>query len=199
MNVNSVNLQELLQTYLISNVNSENVQAQGLMQGPPPGPPPGNMTDISQTGQILSQIRNELGDGENNEIRDFFKSVMDSVKNGTFDAAALAEDAPEALKTFMEEQGIDFEEFLNDFKDEASERTAAGSSRMQGMGPPPPIFSKISSEFGTGENDEIKNYFQNCLDYFNKLCGFKYDIASCSSCFIKSLYSDIVNRRLVNF
>ncbi|MBN2122744.1 MAG: hypothetical protein JW821_00485, partial [Deltaproteobacteria bacterium] len=54
---------------------------------------------------------------------------MDAVMNGTFDAAEMAANAPEALKTFAEENGVDLEHMLEDM-----------AARMEetGGGPPPP-------------------------------------------------------------
>ena len=92
---------------------------------------------------IMDKIRNELGDGNNNEIRDFFKSVFESIRSGNFDAAALAEKAPEELKSFLEEEGIDIEEFLNNLNSEISERMSVLGNKMINVMPFPPFNSNI--------------------------------------------------------
>lgn len=166
MNVNSVNPQELLQQYLISNVDSSDVQKHRppKMGGPPPGPPPsGDMANISKTGQLISQMINELSEEENDEIKEYLESVMESIKNGTFDIESLVEEAPDALKTFLEEQGITVEDFLEDFKEEVTERMDSGRNKMKGM-TPPPIFSKMRAEFGDGENNKIRDFFKSIIE-----------------------------------
>lgn len=166
MNVNSVNPQELLQQYLISNVDSSDAPKQGApkMGGPPPGPPPsGDKADISQTGQLLSEMTSELSEEENSEIKEYLDSILEEIQSGTFNIESLVEDIPDALETFLEEQGVTVEDFLEDFKEDITEMMTAGSNKMQEM-KPPPMFSKINGEFGTGENSEIKDFFQSIID-----------------------------------
>jgi uncharacterized protein (UPF0335 family) len=92
---------------------------------------------------IMDKIRNELGDGNNNEIKDFFKSVFESVKSGNFDVNALVEKAPEELKSFLEKNSIDIKDFLNNLNTEISKRASVlGNKMMIGM-PFPPFNSDI--------------------------------------------------------
>lgn len=62
----------------------------------------------------------------NTEVKDFMKGFMEMNISGEFDAATLAESAPDSLKAYAEEQGVDLETMLQQAHDKFSE-----------MGPPP--------------------------------------------------------------
>lgn len=48
-----------------------------------------------------------LNKGDKAEMQDFRTQMVGSIKNGEFDAATMAEDAPESVKAFAKENGID--------------------------------------------------------------------------------------------
>ena len=66
--------------------------------------------NISPMGKMLSTMSEE----DRAEMQAFHEEMKEAVESGTFDAAEMAENAPEALKTFAEENGIDLEEMLTD-------------------------------------------------------------------------------------
>jgi hypothetical protein len=74
---------------------------------------PSERMDISMVGKFKNVV-SQLSDDEKEEIRTFYEEMMKAVKNGTFDASEMAANAPEALKSFAEENGIDLETMLED-------------------------------------------------------------------------------------
>ncbi len=61
-----------------------------------------------------------LSDEENAEMRAFHEEMREAVEEGSFDAAEMAQKAPESLKAFAEEKGIDLEEMLTEDADRIS-------------------------------------------------------------------------------
>ena len=74
---------------------------------------PSEKMDISKIGKFRNTV-SQLSDEEKEEMRAFREEMMDAVKNGTFDASEMAANAPDALKSFAEENGIDLETMLED-------------------------------------------------------------------------------------
>lgn len=115
------------------------------MQGPPP-PPPGGMDGMQSGTQVgLSGAGQVMGmDSESRaEMEAFHETVMAAIDSGEFDAEALAEEAPQALKDLAEAQGTDVASMLEGLpeKMESMASMAGGMSGPHGgmppMGPPP--------------------------------------------------------------
>ena len=66
----------------------------------PPPPPPGGMDGPNET--------------EREEMRAFHQSILEAMDGGEFDADALAEAAPDSVKAFAEEQGIELTDLVSD-------------------------------------------------------------------------------------
>ncbi len=66
----------------------------------PPPPPPGGVDGPSET--------------EREEMRAFHESILEAMESGEFDAEALAEAAPDSVKAFAEEQGIELTDLVSD-------------------------------------------------------------------------------------
>ncbi len=94
-----------------------------MKSGPPPGPPP-------MMAGGLGEAASGMSDEEEEELMSFVEEMMKSVEDGTFDAAEMASSAPESLKSYAEENGIDLESALED--------QAAMMEKMAAQGPPPP-------------------------------------------------------------
>jgi hypothetical protein len=62
------------------------------------------------------------------EVSEFLQTVRDASINGTFDAKALAEQAPDALKMAAEEHGMDLAELFQRKHDAGPQNEAAGLS-----------------------------------------------------------------------
>ena len=75
------------------------------------------------------------------EMQAFHQEMLEAIESGTFDAAELADKAPEGLQAFAEENGLDLEEML---------------TRMAEGGPPPggpPPESYNSEGIGMSDSD----------------------------------------------
>ena len=51
---------------------------------------------------------------EREEMRAFHESILAAMESGEFDAEALAEAAPDSVKAFAEEQGIELTDLVSD-------------------------------------------------------------------------------------
>lgn len=71
----------------------------------------GDNFDITPAGRMANFISG-LSEDEKAEMQAFHEEVIQAVQSGNFDAAELAENAPDALKEFAEENDIDLEEML---------------------------------------------------------------------------------------
>jgi hypothetical protein len=116
----------------------------GIQPGEEPfqGGPCGVGSDISLAGKLMGMI-SEMSEEDKAEMLAFHQEMHQAIESGTFDAAEMAEEAPEALKAFAEENGIDLEEMLT---------TMAEGGRPHGG--PPPIGLYNSSGIGISDSDE---------------------------------------------
>lgn len=98
----------------------QEMQASGFTQIPigiqpgeedPQGGPSCVGLDISTAGKLGSMI-SEMSEDDKAEMDAFHQKMREAIESGAFDAAEMAEEAPEALKAFAEENGIDLEEML---------------------------------------------------------------------------------------
>jgi len=71
------------------------------------------------------------------EVKDFMKTFMEMNFSGEFDAASLAQSAPESLQTYAQEQGVDLETMLQNAHEQHQEM-ASGKGKGGGGMPPPP-------------------------------------------------------------
>jgi hypothetical protein len=97
-----------------SSLNNQNMVSNEQRPPKPPQPVEGELSGF------LSESRGD------SEVKEFMQGFMEMNMSGEFDAATLAEQAPESLKAYAEEQGVDLEEMLQQAHDKFSE-----------MGPPP--------------------------------------------------------------
>lgn len=81
-------------------------QAQNSAMPPPPPPPQDE----------LSGFMVEAKDDE--DVRSFMQSIMDMEQSGEFDAATVAASAPDSLKAYAQENGIDLESFFQQKHDD---------------------------------------------------------------------------------
>lgn len=77
--------------------------------------------NISDAGNMLSMIAG-MSEEDKAEMRTFHQAMRDALQSGTFDAVEMAENAPEGLQAFAEENGLDLEEMV---------------TKMSEGGPPP--------------------------------------------------------------
>ncbi|MFH0882261.1 MAG: hypothetical protein V2A56_04675 [bacterium] len=113
----------------------QSLQADDRKQKPPEGmgpPPMQDMFETSGMGSLLSSVQN-LDESDQQNVQDYLKSIFDSIRDGTFDAAALADNAPDALKQLADEQGIDLESAIKEMAQKIEEMKAQGPP----PGPPP--------------------------------------------------------------
>jgi len=83
--------------------------------GPPPPPP---MEETEESSLDLSSLE-DLTDEEQTELQAFMEEMKSSIEDGTFDAATLAESAPDVLETVAEENGMSMTELIQELADEA--------------------------------------------------------------------------------
>ncbi len=100
--------------------------------------------DISTLGKLRNAV-SQMSDEDKKEMRAFHDQMMESVMNGTFDASQMAANAPEALKSFAEENGIDLESML---EDEATKM----KNFAEGKGPIPPPPAMMYGSDGSGKS-----------------------------------------------
>ena len=103
---NNIDLESLLEE------QKQNVEEQHAFMAPPPPPPDNDMQNFMSN----------LSEDELDEFMDFRTEIIQSVEDGTFDAAESAENAPETLKTFAEENNIDLESLLANWEQETENR-----------------------------------------------------------------------------
>ncbi|MFC0118634.1 hypothetical protein [Pseudoalteromonas xiamenensis] len=139
---------------------TSSVQSQNVDSRPMPPPP--------KDDELSSFFQSVQGD---EEIRDFMKSAMEMEMSGEFDAAALAESAPESLKAYAEENDIDLESYFQEKHEHFSERK--DKMGEQGMPPPPPqgqgseLYQQISNM--AGDNDELIQALMSSLNVSEKV------------------------------
>ncbi|MDF2176768.1 hypothetical protein P2G88_00705 [Aliiglaciecola sp. CAU 1673] len=90
----------------------------GQGQRPPP-PPKDGLSGFMDTAK------------DDPEIRDFLQSIREASDSGEFDAQALAEQAPDSLKSYAEENGIDLASMFQKKHDAHQERMASSEGGRQ--------------------------------------------------------------------
>ncbi|MBL7005441.1 MAG: hypothetical protein ISR69_15610 [Gammaproteobacteria bacterium] len=109
-----------------------------------------NRGQFSQSDQIsfspMSQLLNSIEGVDKTEMKDFRNEIRSSMQNGTFDAESMVEKAPESLKIFAEENGIDLAERFGQMSESAGQMSA---TEMHLKSPQTP---DISAYFGQEEN-----------------------------------------------
>ena len=126
---------------------------------PPPPPPPSDSTEESSSTDtdsttaasikaIMDELKNQSTQG-NTSAQSFAKELFDSLKSGNADAAKLAEDAPDELKQFAEENGIDLTAVFTDMKNHPAPPNG-------GTPPPPPPDDSTSNSVGGTGSDSVR-------------------------------------------
>jgi hypothetical protein len=106
--------------------------------------------NISPAGNMLSMIAG-MSEEDKAEMQTFHQDMWDAIESGTFDAAEMAEEAPESMQAFAEENGLDLEEMLT--------KMAEGGPPPGGPplgGPPPggpPVDAYNSEGIGVSDSD----------------------------------------------
>jgi len=85
----------------------------------PPQKPETDDVLLSMKSRLMNRM-SPLSDEENAEMRAFHEEMREAVEEGSFNAAEMAQKAPESLKAFAEEKGIDLEEMLTEDADRIS-------------------------------------------------------------------------------
>lgn len=116
-----------VQTAAVSKLNNR----PPMPQGEPPALPESD---------ALSGFLNNAKDDE--EVKEFMRSVMDMEMSGNFDAATLAANAPDSLKEYAAQEGIDLEAYLNEKHENFSEM----SNKMGGPAGSPPAKPEEAEE-----------------------------------------------------
>jgi len=93
----------------------------------------GEDAQVSPMGQMMSMLSSMSSEGLD-QMRDFRGQVAESVKGGEFDAEALAEQVPDELKAFAEENGIDLTAMITQMGDRI-EQGGRGMKQAGGMSP----------------------------------------------------------------
>lgn len=91
------------QTSLTSALSALKSQTNSSEELPPPPPPGGGQGGPGGPSET-----------DREEMRTFHEAILSAKESGEFDAEALAEQAPDSLKAFAEEQGIDLTDLVND-------------------------------------------------------------------------------------
>jgi len=156
----AANAPEALQSF--AEENSIDLEAMlekdaSMMKNRPNGP--GGAPPPMMFGEAVSGMSEE----EKEEMKSFFESMMEAVKSGTFDSSEMAANAPEALKSYAEENSIDLESALED------EAAMMEKHASQNAPPPPPADMYDSNGHGTTSSSqelslEILKMFLNGAD-----------------------------------
>lgn len=86
--------------------------------------------NISTTGKMMTLISGMSAE-DKAEMQAFHQEMRNAIESGTFDAAEMAEKAPESLKAFAEKNGLDLEEML----------TKMAKGGPPPGGPPPELYN----------------------------------------------------------
>jgi DNA-binding FadR family transcriptional regulator len=115
--------------------------------------------DISTSGKFRNDI-SQWSEDEHAEMRAFHEEMMAAIENGTFDASEMATSAPETLKAFAEENGIDLETMLTD-------QASRADKGPMGMGPPPLMsvgnFEDPNSQLSDDEKEELRAFYEEII------------------------------------
>jgi len=129
---------------------SSTTQTSGVSSSRPPPPP-------QKIEAVEGELSGYLSEAENaEEAKSFMDDFMSMNLSGEFDAAALVESAPDSLKEYAEEQGVDLEEMMasaNQYFEEMSSDTQEEGGRPPP--PPPPPQESVEGEL-SGYLSEIE-------------------------------------------
>ncbi len=121
-----------------------------------PGGSGQDSVNVSSMGQMMSN----LSEADTKEMQEFKAEIAESIKSGDFDATAMAENAPEALKTFAAENDIELDSMLS----QIPEKMNGSGMRPQGMGIPSaytqesdPTTTLLESLLEENESNETEN------------------------------------------
>jgi hypothetical protein len=158
MEINGVDLMQVLSRTNETALNTSSSSVLEMGQGSQ-GSRSSERLEISLAGKLGSAI-SQMTDEEREEMRVFHKEMMDAVKNGTFDASEMAANAPDVLKSFAEENGVDLESML---EDQAS--MMQNMATTQGPPPPPPL---LYGSDGSGKTYSSESLSTNFLEQLLK-------------------------------
>jgi len=114
----------------------------------------------SELGSIFQQV-SKMSETDRDAVHDFGKSIADSIRDGSFDAASLAVNAPEAVVQMAEEQGLSIEGAIAELG-----ATIQQMGPPRGMRPPPPPPPPMESlDILNSETDEDDD--ENIIDVFS--------------------------------
>ncbi|MBN1850579.1 MAG: hypothetical protein JW932_18565 [Deltaproteobacteria bacterium] len=121
---------------------------------------PSEKIDISMIGKFRNVV-SQLSDDKKEEMRTFHEQMLAAIQNGTFDASEMAANAPDALKSFAEENGIDLETMLE-------EQASMMENQPIGMGPPPPMpfggAGDLVSQLSDDEKEEMHTFHEEMME-----------------------------------
>lgn len=122
---------------------------QGQETGNTKGRNPSSDADISSLG-MMTQRPSIISEEGQAEMQSFKKQIMQSSRAGEFNAEALAEQAPDELKAYADEMGVELTSMLTQLNEKMEQFQGMGGMQgkeMQaGMNPPN----------GTEQEDRIK-------------------------------------------
>ncbi len=112
----------------------------------------------SDLGSIFQQV-SKMSETDREAVHDFGKSIADSIRDGSFDAASLAANAPDAVVQMAEEQGLSIEGAIAELG-----ATIQQMGPPKGMRPPPPPPPMESLDILNSEEDDEE---ENIVDIFS--------------------------------
>ena len=112
----------------------------------------GDHFDITKAGRMANFISG-LSEDDKAEMKTFHEEMMAAVQSGDFDAAEMAEKAPDALKEFAEENDIDLEEMLEQ---------GPPPGRPRGM--PPSGMGGMYNSAGLGISNQSQDLTESLMD-----------------------------------
>ena len=122
----------------------------------------GDRLDISKIGEMKSLISGMSDEGKA-EMRAFHQEMCREIQSGDFNASEMAAKAPDALKSWAEEKGIDLEEMLDKSANIAMDMTekfsgmiynSNGISLTSSFQDPDHTTDLINQLFGDEDNEE---------------------------------------------
>lgn len=141
-------------------------QSQGSreLQGMPT--PTQEKPEISTAGRMLSEMP-QMDSETRTEMIEFGNAIKTAINSGTFDAAVLAEQAPEALKNIAEEQGFDLTAMLEQVEEKAAEQSSGefqtSMEEMGGMQGPRPGHGPGHGGGKPEPSEEMDSYLDEIL------------------------------------
>lgn len=91
-----------------------------------------NISGLGQLANLQSELSN-LSAEESAEVQQFRQEVFSSIRDGTFDAESLSNNAPDSVKNLAQEKGIDLEQALSQMNGKAQEMKNLFASSGYGL------------------------------------------------------------------